>query len=66
VIIDPADGRIPYQPAAAARRRELLADIFTPTRPEHVDPHVRATLDGVPATITSRVACKSARAPDMC
>jgi hypothetical protein len=48
VIIDPPDGRIPYQPAAAARRNELLADIFTPTRPEHVDPHVRATLDGVP------------------
>ena len=48
VIIEPADGRIPYQPAAAARRQELLADIFTPTKPEHVDPHVRATLDGVP------------------
>jgi hypothetical protein len=48
VIIEPADGRIPYQPAAAARRNELLADIFTPTKPEHVDPHVRATLDGVP------------------
>jgi hypothetical protein len=48
VIIDPTDGRIPYQPAAAARRQALLADIFTPTRPEHVDPHVRATLDGVP------------------
>jgi hypothetical protein len=48
VIIDPPDGRSPYQPAAAARRKELLADIFTPTRPEHVDPHVRATLDGVP------------------
>ena len=48
VIIDPKDGRIPYQPAAAARRKELLRDIFTPTKPEHVDPHVRATLDGVP------------------
>ena len=48
VIIEPADGRIPYQPAAAAKRNELLADIFTPTKPEHVDPHVRATLDGVP------------------
>ena len=48
VITAPPDGRIPYQPAAAARRNELLADIFTPTRPEHVDPHVRATLDGVP------------------
>ena len=48
VIVDPTDGRIPYQPAAAAVRRQLLADIATPTKPEHVDPHVRAFLDGVP------------------
>ena len=48
VIVEPADGRIPYQPAAAAKRNELLADIFTPTKPEHVDPHIRAALDGVP------------------
>jgi hypothetical protein len=48
VIVDPADGRIPYRPDAAARRDQLLRDIFTPTQPEHVDPHVRALLDGVP------------------
>jgi len=48
VIVEPADRRIPYQPAAAARREQLLRDIFTPTQPEHVDPHVRALLDGVP------------------
>jgi len=48
LIVDPADGRIPYQPAAAARRQQLLRDIFTPTRREHVDPHIRALLDGVP------------------
>jgi len=48
VIVEPADGRIPYQPAAAAKRNELLADINTPTKLEHVDPHVRGTLDGVP------------------
>ena len=48
VLVEPADGRIPYQPAAAAKRQQLLADIFTPTKREHVDPHVRATLDGVP------------------
>jgi hypothetical protein len=48
VIVEPTDGRIPYQPAAAARRRKLLADIFTPTKPEHIDPHVRTLLDGVP------------------
>jgi len=48
VIIEPPDGRIPYQPAAAARRRQLLADIFTPTKLEHIDPHARSALDGVP------------------
>jgi hypothetical protein len=48
VVVDPPDRRIPYQPAAAARRAQLLRDIFTPTQPEHVDPHVRAFLDGVP------------------
>ena len=48
LIVEPADGRIPYQPAAAARRQQLLRDIFTPTRREHVDPHIRALVDGVP------------------
>src|SRR6185295_1695787 len=48
LIVEPADGRIPYQPAAAARRQQLLRDIFTPTRREHVDPHIRALADGVP------------------
>ena len=48
VLVEPADRRIPYQPAAAARRQQLLWDIETPTERQHVDPHVRATLDGVP------------------
>jgi hypothetical protein len=48
LIIEPADGRIPYQPAAAARRQQLLREIFTPTQREHIDPHIRALLDGVP------------------
>jgi hypothetical protein len=48
VIVDPADGRIPYQPALAPRRRQLLTDIFTPTKLEHIDPHARSALDGVP------------------
>ncbi len=48
VVIEPADGRIPYQPVAAAKRTELLRGIFTPTEWQHVDPHVRALLDGVP------------------
>lgn len=48
VMVEPADQRIPYQPAAATRREQLLRDIFTPTELAHVDPHVRAWLDGVP------------------
>ncbi len=48
VIVEPADGRIPYQPAAAARRNEFLANVETPTKLEHIDPHARAVLDGVP------------------
>ena len=48
VIVDPANRRIPYQPAAAAERERLLRDIFTPIPLEHIDPHVRALLDGVP------------------
>lgn len=48
VIVDPADGRIPYTPAASSRRRQALADIFTPTKLEHIDPHARSRLDGLP------------------
>ena len=48
VMVEPADGRIPYRPEAAATRKELLVGIFTPTKLEHVDPHVRCLLDGVP------------------
>jgi hypothetical protein len=48
LLVDPADGRLPYQPAVATRRTQLLWDIETPTRRAHVDPHVQALLDGVP------------------
>ena len=48
VIIDPPDGRIPYQPWAAERRTELLYDMETPTELEHIDPEDRCLLVGVP------------------
>ena len=35
VVVDPPDRRIPYQQAAAARRTQLLRDMFTPTQVEH-------------------------------
>ena len=48
LIVDPPDGRIPYQPWAAARRTELLYDMETPTKLEHIDPEDRCLLPGVP------------------
>ena len=48
MIVDPADGRIPYRPWAAAKRREMLFDMETPTELSHIDPEDRCLLNGVP------------------
>ena len=48
VIVDPPDGRIPYQPWAAERRTEMLYDMETPTELAHIDPEDRCLLVGVP------------------
>src|SRR5688572_17363224 len=48
VIVEPADGRIPYRAAAALKRNEFLANTDAPTKVEHIDVHARAWLDGVP------------------
>ena len=48
MIIDPPDGRIPYQQWAAERRTEHLFDMETPTRLEHIDPEDRCLLLGAP------------------
>lgn len=48
LIIDPPDGRIPYQAWAAAEREELLFDMETPTELEHIDPEDRCLLLGAP------------------
>ena len=47
-IIDPPDGRIPYQPWAAALQQELEAVYENPTRPEHIDTQTRCLGPGVP------------------
>ena len=47
-IVDPADGRIPYQPWARALREELEAVYQNPTRPEHIDTQTRCLGPGVP------------------
>ena len=51
VVVDPADGKIPYQPWAAAKRREHLVNLFTPTKREQVDPDDRCLLNGAPRQV---------------
>jgi hypothetical protein len=51
-IIDPPDGQLPYQPWAAARKKEQAAAYDHPTRPEHIDPQHRCMISGVPRLYT--------------
>jgi len=48
LIVDPADGKIPYQPWAQAKRQEVFDNHNNPTKWEHVDPHTRCFLSGIP------------------
>jgi len=48
VIVDPKDGRIPFQPWAAAKRREHLRNLEAPTELQHIEPEDRCALQGVP------------------
>ena len=47
-VVDPVDGRIPYQPWAAAKQTQQASDWDHPTRIEHVDTQNRCLLGGVP------------------
>jgi hypothetical protein len=47
-IIDPADGKIPYQPWAAERAKFHHEQHLKPSRPEYFDPVSRCFLEGVP------------------
>jgi hypothetical protein len=47
-VVDPPDGKIPYQPWAAARQKVLADHADTPTAPEHIDPQARCLPGGVP------------------
>ena len=48
LIVDPPDGKIPYQPWARAKRQEVFDHHNDLTKWEHVDPHTRCFLSGVP------------------
>ena len=48
LIVDPTDGRIPYQPWARAKRQETFDNHTNLTKWEHIDPHTRCFLSGVP------------------
>ncbi len=48
VVVDPSDGKIPYQPWALARRNELVVLSQNPKTPQHVDPRAFCFLAGVP------------------
>ena len=47
-IIDPPDGKVPYQQWAAAKQKEIASHIDDPVRPEHIDTQARCLLNGVP------------------
>lgn len=47
-IIDPPDGRIPYQPWAAERAQFLYDEHWSPSKIEYIDPVSRGFLDGLP------------------
>jgi hypothetical protein len=48
VVIDPPNGRIPYNAQAMAKRNINLANVYIPTKRSHLDPEVRCLLGGVP------------------
>ncbi len=51
-VIDPPDGRLPYQPWAAARQKRQEADYERPTKPEHIDTQHRCLISGIPRLYT--------------
>ena len=48
LIVDPADGKIPYQPWARAKRQEIFDNHNNLTKREYVDPHTLCFLSGIP------------------
>jgi hypothetical protein len=46
-VVDPADGKVPYQPWAAALRAHQIENEDYPTRPDHIDSQTRCFPLGV-------------------
>ena len=53
LIVDPSDGRIPYQPWAAEKVKLVLEHHADPT-PQFLDPNARCFLQGVPRHLNNR------------
>ena len=53
VIVDPADGKIPYQPWAATKAAEHFDNVDYPSKPEYIDGRTRCYLPGVPRQLWS-------------
>jgi hypothetical protein len=45
-VVDPADGKIPYQPWAAAKEKDTQSNTDNPTKPEYVDTQAHCFLEG--------------------
>jgi hypothetical protein len=45
-IVDPADGRIPYQSWAAAKQKDVADHVDNPTKPQYVDTQAHCLLEG--------------------
>jgi hypothetical protein len=48
LVVDPPDGKVPYQPSALAKRNDRASHHTDPTTLEYVDPNARCFLRGVP------------------
>ena len=48
MIVDPPDGRIPYQPWAAARHKDISEKIDDPPTLDYIDPNSQCFMRGVP------------------
>ena len=47
-VTDPADGQIPYLPAARAKQQDFAKNFTNPGKPEYVEPLARCAPGGVP------------------